>query len=105
MSYPTLGGKGNLTPGGDPGDKGKGEKENPSKSRDTKEEEENNQVIQDQVRLATCGTARKRSVREGGTGRQDQGKEGAQRQGLTLDNNEELDKGFTQQDRKNLQVV
>ena len=64
--------------GGDPDNKGKVEKENPRESSDTEEEEENNQVIQDQVRPGTWGAARKGSVMEGGTGRQDQDKEGAQ---------------------------
>ena len=64
--------------GGDPDNKGKGEKENPRESSDTEEEEENNQVIQDQVRPGTWGAAMKGSVMEGGTGRQDQDKEGAQ---------------------------
>ena len=64
--------------GGDPDNKGKGEKENPRESSDTEEKEENNQVIQDQVRPGTWGAARKGSVMEGGTGRQDQDKEGAQ---------------------------
>ena len=48
--------------GGDPDDKGKGEKETSSESSDNEEEEEINQVIQDQVRPGTCGTARMRDL-------------------------------------------